>query len=444
MRGRVRKGVLVAVGLAAASAALAVWRPSFIVESDATALAVADTAPLVQVHADTIRAGEAIAAVLQRHGLTNEESARALARLTRLDTRRIRAGAEVTATVHPQDGIQRISFVASVDHTVHLERREGDWVEREERLTWSTDTVAVAGVVATTLTNAIIASGEAFPERARPELAYALADVLEYRVDLSRDLRVGDSVTVLVERQQTERGHVRAGRVLATRTRIGGSLIEAVRYDDVEGRPQFYDAEGKSMRAAFLRAPLEFRRISSVFGGRRHPILKTWRSHNGVDYAAARGTPVRSIGDGRVIFAGWRGGYGRTVEIRHNNGMVTRYAHLNGIASGIRSGKSVRIASTIGTVGMTGLATGPHLHFETLIGGTHRDPRTALRNVGGEPLPSKHRDAFALRRRALLSDLDARVLAMHTGRDARDAFADPQSRLFPGRPLDSRGAGASQ
>lgn len=444
MRAIIRTGLVIAGCIAVGSAAITLGRP--LPERDAgERLSAADSAALlVRVQSDTIRRGEAIAAVLQRHGLTNEDAARALAQLTTLDARRVRAGTEVAATVHAQNGVQRITFNASVDHTVHLERQGDEWVEREERLTWTTDTVAVAGVVSTTITNAIVESGDAFPESERPELAYALADVLEYRVDLSRDLRVGDSVTVLVERQRTERGHVRPGRVLATRTRVGGSRIEAVRFDDEDGRPQFYDAEGKSMRAAFLKAPLEFRRISSVFGGRRHPILKTWRSHNGVDYAAARGTPVRAIGDGRVIFAGWRGGYGRTVEIRHKNGMVTRYAHLNGLAKGIRSGASVRVASTIGTVGMTGLATGPHLHFETLIGGKHRDPRSALRNVAGEPLPAKHRNAFALRRRALLSDLDARVVALQSGQAAGSGFADPQSRLFPGRPLDARGAGASQ
>src|SRR5690606_18907478 len=134
---------------------------------------------------------------------------------------------------------------------------------------------------------------------------------------------------------------------------------------------------------------LEFRRISSVYGNRKHPVLKTFRKHTGIDYAANSGTPVRAIGDGTVIFAGWKGGYGRTIEIRHKNGMVTRYGHLSAISRGITPGKRVNISTTIGAVGMTGLATGPHLHFETLINGVHRDPRTALRDAGGgEPLPA--------------------------------------------------------
>jgi murein DD-endopeptidase MepM/ murein hydrolase activator NlpD len=310
-------------------------------------------------------------------------------------------------------------------------------VESEERLPWTTDTVAVAGVVTSTLTDAITRAALEFPGAVRTAVAYGIADVLEYRVDMSRDLRVGDSIVALVERESTARGHVRAGRVLATRALIGGVRYEAVRFEDEDGRDQYYDAEGKSMKAAFLRAPLAFSRISSVYGGRRHPILKTWRQHTGVDYAAVTGTPVRAIGDGTVIFAGWKGGYGRTVEIRHKNGMVTRYAHLSALGAGIRAGARVQIASTIGKVGSTGLATGPHLHFETLVGGVHRDPRVALRNAGGESLPAAQRQAFALRRRALLGDLDTRVLALQSPSRSPDV---PTDRV---RPVEVRAAGAT-
>ena len=159
--------------------------------------------------------------------------------------------------------------------------------------------------------------------------------------------------------------------------------------------------------SAFLRAPLAFRRISSVFGLRRHPILGVMRAHQGTDYAAAAGTPVRALGDGRVIFAGWKGGYGRVVEIRHRNGFVTRYGHLRGFAAGIRAGTSVGIANTIGFVGATGLATAPHLHFEVLVGGRHRDPRQVLRNLAGEPLAQAYRPAFFSLKSRVFGLLDA-------------------------------------
>jgi murein DD-endopeptidase MepM/ murein hydrolase activator NlpD len=143
-----------------------------------------------------------------------------------------------------------------------------------------------------------------------------------------------------------------------------------------------------------------------VFGLRRHPILGIMRAHQGMDYAAAAGTPVRALGNGTVVFAGWKGGYGRVVEIRHRNGYLTRYGHLKGFASGIRRGASVSISRTIGYVGASGLATAPHLHFEVMVGGKHRDPRVALRNVSGEPLSSGQRSAFASRKATLFAMLD--------------------------------------
>jgi murein DD-endopeptidase MepM/ murein hydrolase activator NlpD len=160
------------------------------------------------------------------------------------------------------------------------------------------------------------------------------------------------------------------------------------------------------MRAAFLRAPLEFRRISSVFGMRKHPILGIWRQHAGTDYAASQGTPVRSVGDGVVIFAGRKGGYGNAIEVRHPNGFVSRYGHLRGFAKATRRGARVEIGQTIGYVGMTGLATAPHLHFEVLVGGVQRNPRVALAMKGGEPLPASERGAFARERGELIALLD--------------------------------------
>ncbi len=375
-----------------------------------------NAAPAVTVRTDTIHSGEPLLAVLQRHGLDFDEAQRAIAELSILDARRVRAGTQVTAEVDPESGVRNVVFQLAIDRVVRLARNGDVWTETEERLPWSIDTVAVAGVINSTLTGAIVSAASAFPERARVELAYDIADVLEYRVDLSRDLRVGDSITALVERETAPNGYVRPGRVLATRASIAGTSLDAVRFEDENGESQFFDGEGRSMRAAFLRAPLEFRRISSVFGNRKHPVLKTFRRHTGIDYAASSGTPVRAIGDGTVIFAGWKGGYGRTIEIRHKNGMVTRYGHLSAISRGIKSGTRVSISTTIGAVGMTGLATGPHLHFETLINGVHRDPRESLRNAGGgEPLPSAQRAAFALRRSALFADLGARVLALRDG-----------------------------
>ncbi|MEN9509762.1 MAG: hypothetical protein RLZZ621_2325 [Gemmatimonadota bacterium] len=357
---------------------------------------------------DTVRRGEPLSRVLTRAGVSPDDVADALRASSAIDARRIRPGTTITTRVHPDSGATEIALQLAIDRVVRLRRNEAEpsWSEYEETLPWSTDTVVVGGIVTNTLTQAIADGAAAFPGAQRTELAYALADILEYRVDLSRDLQVGDTVRVLVERQRTTTGLVRPGAIIAARMTVGGKPVETVRFTQ-RGRVAYFDGDGKAMRAAFLRAPLAFRRISSVFGLRRHPILGTVRRHQGTDYAAARGTPVRALGNGRVIFAGWRGGYGKTVEIRHANGFVTRYGHLHAFGRGIKRGVNVSIAETIGQVGSTGLSTAPHLHFEVLVGGVHRDPRVALRNVTGEPLAPNQRAAFLQLKTSLLARLSS-------------------------------------
>ncbi len=359
---------------------------------------------------DTVKRGEPLLAVLERAGMPRDEATRALLASETIDARKIRAGTTVMSKVSADSGAVEVVLQLAMDRLVRFTRTpSAEWAEREEKLEWTTDTVAVGGVVTSTLTAAIAEGAAAFPAAARNEVAYALADILEYRVDLSRDLRQGDTIRVLLERERAPNGAVRAGDVIAARLTVGGRRVETMRF--AQGtKTTYFDGEGKSMRAAFLRAPLAFRRISSVFGLRRHPILGTVRAHQGMDYAAARGTPVRALGDGTVIFAGWKGGYGRVLEIRHRNGFVTRYGHLNGFAAGIRRGASVSISRTVAYVGTTGLSTAPHLHFEVLVNGRHRDPRVALKNVTGEPLAAKQRSSFDQLKARLFSRLDATLV----------------------------------
>jgi murein DD-endopeptidase MepM/ murein hydrolase activator NlpD len=253
----------------------------------------------------------------------------------------------------------------------------------------------VSGVIQSSLFSALDKSSDGtLPREARAELAFSLADIFEYRVDMSKDLQVGDKFHILVERLQKPNGAIMINRILGARLAVSGAEIDAIRFDSPGSAGQYFDGAGKSLRASFLRAPVAFRRISSIFGGRRHPVLGIWRQHKGTDYAAAMGTPVRSIGDGIVIFAGRKGGYGNVIDIRHRNGFVSRYGHLRNFAKGIHEGTHVAIGSTIAAVGMTGLATGPHLHFEILVNGVQRDPRIALQMKGGEPIPSSERGVF--------------------------------------------------
>jgi murein DD-endopeptidase MepM/ murein hydrolase activator NlpD len=264
------------------------------------------------------------------------------------------------------------------------------------------DTVLVRGVIRSTLYEAVRAAGwRALPRAGTTELTWRLADVFDYRVDMSRDLEPGDEVRALVERALRPDGSVYASELLAARLTLSGSRIEAVRHR----RGRYVDRYGRSLRATFLRAPLNFRRLSSGFGFRRHPILGIWRAHRGIDYAAPSGTPVRSVGDGVVAFAGRLGSYGNLVEIRHVGGVVTRYAHLRSYARAARPGRRVRVGETVGYVGSTGLSTGPHLHFEMLINGRYADPRQALNAMAAASPRFAGRTRYDPRRTALLAAL---------------------------------------
>jgi murein DD-endopeptidase MepM/ murein hydrolase activator NlpD len=354
---------------------------------------------------DSLQRGETVGGVLARGGLSSAEAGAALGAATTLDLRRLPAGMRITVGSREGERPSRISFQLGIDRFVHLTKTDSGWVGNEERLPWTIDTLVVRGEITRTLYDAFDAGAEILPAGSRAELAWNVADIFEYRLDMSRDLQPGDEFRVLFERQSGPQGAVRIGRVLATSYASAKTAIGAIRFEDAGGKGRYYDESGKSLQAAFLRAPLEFRRISSVFGMRRHPILGVWRAHRGTDYAAASGTPVRSVGDGVVVRAGRMSGYGNVVDVRHPNGFVSRYGHLRGFARGLRSGTRVAIGETVGYVGMTGLATAPHLHFEVLVGGVQRDPRSALAGTGGASLASVDRAAFDRSKEAFLSML---------------------------------------
>ncbi len=258
-----------------------------------------------------------------------------------------------------------------------------------------TDTLVLGGTIRSSLYKTLEDIGQTeVPKQQRLALAWHLADIFDHKVDMSRDIKAGDRFFVLIERLQQPSGKVIISKILGAKLDLSGEEHEAIYFKSKRGSGEWFDSDGKSLAAAFLKAPLEFRRISSNFGGRRHPILNTWRRHEGTDYAAATGTPIRAIGDGVVISAGWKGGYGNAIDIKHSNGYVSRYGHLSRFGKSIRAGARVKMGSTIGYVGMTGLASGPHLHFEIRVNGVARDPHTALKNKdGGAPL---HQSELAL------------------------------------------------
>lgn len=380
-----------------------------VVLQGAAAPAVAELPPAPQwlEREDTLARGESLGLLFERAGLP-PVSVREALRAADVDPRRVPAGLRVrTRTAAADSSPSEVVLQLAIDRLVRLTRAaDGSWSGNEERIPWTTDTVIVAGTIKSTLYEATRDAGEGIlPGGARTELAWKIADIFEYRLDMSRDLQPGDDFRVMVERETSPTGVVRLGNVLATNFRNRGDEMQAIRFG--EGRGNYYDQDGKSLRAAFLRAPLEFRRISSTFGMRRHPIRGVMKKHTGTDYAARAGTPVRAIGEGTVIRAGWGGGYGNVLEIRHKNGYVTRHAHLRGFAKGVRKGTRVNIGQTVAYVGSTGLSTGPHLHFEVLIGGRQRDPSAAIKAAikGGDPVPASERRQFELVRDRMIAAL---------------------------------------
>lgn len=250
-------------------------------------------------------------------------------------------------------------------------------------------------------------------------LTMELANIFGWDVDFVLDIRRGDSFRVIYQELHLDGEKVRDGNILAAQFTNQGDTFTAIRYEDDAGHASYYTPDGDSMRKAFLRSPISFARISSHFNLRRkHPVLHTIRAHKGTDYAASRGTPIKATGDGKVIFAGRKGGYGNVVILQHGQKYRTLYAHMHRFARGIRSGRRVSQGQTIGYVGSTGLATGPHLHYEFYVNGAVRNPVT-VKLPQAEPIARAERDDFMLVAQEMVGQLATYAAAMESERLAR-------------------------
>jgi murein DD-endopeptidase MepM/ murein hydrolase activator NlpD len=238
------------------------------------------------------------------------------------------------------------------------------------------------------------------------QLIMQLADIFGWDIDFALEIRSGDRFTVIFEEDYLDGEKLRDGPILAAEFINQGKTYQALRYVDDTGRADYYTPEGRSMRKAFLRAPVDFRRISSRFTKERyHPVLGKKRPHRGVDYAAKTGTPIKAAGDGKVIFRGKKGGYGNTIIVQHGQTYTTLYAHLSRYNKKARKGKRVKQGQVIGYVGKTGLATGPHLHYEFRVNGVHRNPLT-VKLPAAKPIAKKYRDDFVIKIQPLISKLE--------------------------------------
>lgn len=356
-------------------------------------------APATYVREDRLQRGDTLRGLFARLAI-GEADVQLLLKQRAL--RRLQPGTIVSAEVRADaraggahDGeLVWLAFLAAGDTAVTIERVGAGLAASERRAPITTRSELKSAVIRSSLFAAADAAG--IPDA----VAIQLADAFGSDIDFHRELRRGDRFSVLYEMHSVDGRPLRAGRVLAAEFTNQGRSLRALRYGD-----HYYAPDGKNRRKALLRSPLEFSRVSSGFGMRMHPLHKAWRAHQGVDYAAPAGTRVRVVGDGIVEFAGPQGGYGNLVIVRHDSRVATFYAHLKSFGRGIRSNARVSQGDTVGLVGQTGWATGPHLHYEFRVAGAARNP-LSVPLPSGTPVARHEMDAFRASVQAVSAQLD--------------------------------------
>jgi murein DD-endopeptidase MepM/ murein hydrolase activator NlpD len=349
-----------------------------------------------------VRPGDSLDRLFRRHGLSVVDLAYLLkVKEAAPHLKRIRPGDRIEVR-HEGENVLAIQRRLDLESTLVVERGEdGAWSTRHIDHPVETVVRKAQGRISSSFYAAGMKAGLSDPVIMR------LAGIFAWDIDFALDIRRDDWFAVVFEEVWQDGRKVRDGDILAAEFGNQGRSYRALRFADDEGRTDYFTPEGRSLRKAFLRAPVDFTRVSSNFNPNRlHPILKVRRPHQGVDYAANQGTPIRAAGDGKVTFAGSRNGYGNAVILQHGGNITTLYAHMSRIASEARVGRRVRQGQVIGYVGKTGLATAPHLHYEYRINGVNRNPRT-VPLPEAEPVPETMRARFAADVAPLVAELDA-------------------------------------
>jgi len=394
---------------------------------EAETVVEAPPAPLWVDEEVQVGKGDFIGTMLQAQGLTYSESLALVATAKEIhNLEKIRRGDVFTFRKLHADG----SFLGlSYPLDRHNEKRlvvvrdgnEGFTASLDQK-TFSTTLVGRAGHINGSLWQTVTEMNLGWGTAAN------MAAIFEWELDFNTQVREGDSFRVLIEEHSdpTTGKVVRYGKIHAAEYVNSGTSFVGLRYEDKEGEVGFFNAEGMSSKKMFLKSPLKFSRVSSGFGRRFHPILKRWRNHNGTDYSAPRGTPIRSIGRGKISFSGTKGGYGKHVRVKHNGKHSSSYSHLSKIA--VRRGATVRQGDIVGYVGATGLATGPHLHFEFYVNGKYADYRRQ-RFARTEPIAASERASFEKLRDEILPKMRALSISASgtqrvADRDSEDTDAD--------------------
>lgn len=306
--------------------------------------------------------------------------------------RRLQPGTELAFELPPANArkgataLRAFRFDRDDEHRVVLRLKDGKVHEEVIQRPVTSRVVVISGEVGKSLFHSARKQG-----LSAQAINTLTDDIFKYDIDFDSDVGAKDRYSVVVEQRWREGELLGNGPVLAATFTAGGKLHTGFRVIR-NGKPEYFTADGRPLKKSFIRMPIPYARLSSGFGGRRHPILGSMRMHKGVDYAAATGTPIMAAGDARVAFAGWKGGYGRTVILDHGRGYETLYAHMSGFGN-IRAGQRIAQGTVIGRVGTSGLSTGPHLHYEFRVGGVHRNP-LSITMPPPEPLRGDALQAF--------------------------------------------------
>jgi murein DD-endopeptidase MepM/ murein hydrolase activator NlpD len=370
------------------------------------ALSAAADADQSFLREDRVQRGDTVMGLLQRLGVDDPAAVGFLKGNATAQSlfRQLSPGKNLTARTGPQGQLQTLVFPLNggKDQALVVERRGEQFSASEQPLPLETQVVMKTAEIRYSLFGASDAAG--IPDT----VATQLADIFGGDIDFHRDLRKGDRFAVIYESVNYLGRAVRSGRILAAEFVNNGKAFRAAWFADPSGGTSggYYTADGKNIRKAFLRSPLEFSRITSGFTSARfHPVLKKLRAHKGVDYGAPTGTRVKATGDGIVEYVGVKGGYGKVVILRHQNRYTTLYGHLSGYASGLRKGNRVGQGDIIGFVGATGLASGPHLHYEFRVNEVHQNP-LAMALPSAPPLMPQQLDVFRAQTETHLARLD--------------------------------------
>lgn len=351
---------------------------------------------------ETVKKGDSLSRIFSRMGLSagllhrivnSSKEAKQLARIRPGQSLKVKLDKDgrLLALVHQRSAIESLQVLADGDGF------ETRIVERG----LETRVAETSGTITSSLYEGAKRAGLS------DQLIMELANIFGWDIDFALEIRAGDRFSVIYEEEYLDGKKYDTGPILAAEFVNRGKRFRAVRYEDESGNAGYFSPDGRSMRKAFLRAPVDFRRISSRFTKARwHPVLGKKRPHRGVDYAAATGTPIKAAGDGRVIFRGRKGGYGNTIIIKHGSQYTTLYAHMSRFNRKVRKGSRVKQGQIIGYVGKTGMVTGPHLHYEFRVNGVHRNPLT-VKIPAAAPLERKYREDFLRKSKPLLAELDS-------------------------------------